>query len=273
MSDEKWFKHDSNAKDDPKIVYLIEQLGLEGYGIFWVLIETLREQNDFSYPVKLVPSIARKYMTSAEKIVTVIKNYRLFDVFEKDDGDYFFSLSLNNRMAKYKEISEKRKIAGHKGGIVKQLLSKNQAIAKQPESNCQANRIEENRIEENRRYNLTSSKEEDVTPKNGVTPANFNPDKFIAYWNGKTRLKKIQKLTEKRIRSISQRIKEHGKDSLVLVVDKTNDSDFLAGTNDRNWSANLDWVINPTNYVKIIEGYYDNANAKKKKLTYEEIWK
>ena len=39
--DAYYFSHDSNAKDDPKCMVLIDQLGLEGYGIFWVLIETL----------------------------------------------------------------------------------------------------------------------------------------------------------------------------------------------------------------------------------------
>ena len=45
--DTYWFRHDSNAKDDYKCMILIEQLGCEGYGIFWILVETLREQKDY----------------------------------------------------------------------------------------------------------------------------------------------------------------------------------------------------------------------------------
>ena len=154
MSETAWFRHDSNAKDDTKIVQLIEQLGLEGYGIYWVLIETLREQKDFAYPIKLVPSLARKYVTSSEKILTVIRGYKLFQEYETEDGDYFFSVSLNNRMGRYQEIIEKRRIAGQKGGkmkgIGKQLPSKPEANAKQTESNCQANRLDKNRIDMNR---------------------------------------------------------------------------------------------------------------------------
>ena len=33
-----YFPHDSNAKDDPKCVLMIEQLGMEGYGIYWMLV-------------------------------------------------------------------------------------------------------------------------------------------------------------------------------------------------------------------------------------------
>ena len=34
--DAYYFSHYSNAKDDFKCMLLIEELGLEGYGIFWI---------------------------------------------------------------------------------------------------------------------------------------------------------------------------------------------------------------------------------------------
>ncbi|MBF0398736.1 MAG: DUF4373 domain-containing protein, partial [Desulfobacterales bacterium] len=92
-----YFRHDSNANSDPKCVLLIEQLGLEGYGIFWILLETLREQPDYKYPLKLVPAIARRFNTTAEKIKTVIYNYHLFLI---ENEEFFYSESLNRRMKK-----------------------------------------------------------------------------------------------------------------------------------------------------------------------------
>lgn len=104
-----YFSHDSNAKDDPKCMLLIDQLGLEGYGIFWVLIEVLRDQPEYSYPLNLVPILARRYNTTAEKMLATIKNYGLF---EFDDENNFFSLSLNRRMEKVQIGIEQRRIAG-----------------------------------------------------------------------------------------------------------------------------------------------------------------
>lgn len=92
--DAYYFPHDSNAKDDPKNVLLIEQLGLEGYGIYWVLIEILRDQPEYRYPLLLVPSLARKYNTTAEKMKAVIRGYGLFEI----DEENFFSVSLLRRM-------------------------------------------------------------------------------------------------------------------------------------------------------------------------------
>jgi hypothetical protein len=125
-NDTYYFSHDSNAKDDPKCVMLIEQLGCEGYGIYWILIETLRSQPDYKYPLQLVGALARRYNTSSEKMLTVVKSYNLFNIEE----DMFFSLRLLRAMEAYNAKRLKYIEAGSKGGqaSVKQRSSKYQAI-------------------------------------------------------------------------------------------------------------------------------------------------
>ena len=109
IKDAYWFPHDSNAANDPKTILLIEQLGLEGYGIYWVLIECLREQPSYTYPLKLLPSLARRYGTSSEKIKTVVTNYDLFII---TDDEFFYSASLIKRMSKYDHARENARMAG-----------------------------------------------------------------------------------------------------------------------------------------------------------------
>jgi len=75
---------------------LIEQLGLEGYGIYWILVETLRDQPEYKYPLALLPALARRFNTTTEKITTVVMKYGLFEV---ADNDFFFSDSLIRRMS------------------------------------------------------------------------------------------------------------------------------------------------------------------------------
>lgn len=106
-----YFPHDSNAKDDPKCVLLIDQLGLEGYGIYWVLIETLRDQPNYQYPLALLPSLARRFNTSAEKLRAVVCNYQLF----KNDETMFFSESLLERM----EIIDNKREQGRNAALMR----------------------------------------------------------------------------------------------------------------------------------------------------------
>lgn len=142
-----WFKHDTNAKDDTKCVQLIEQLGLEGYGIFWVLLEVLRDQPGYRYPLNLLPALARRYNTSGEKMKTVVCAYNLFSL---DEHDFFYSDSLLSRMTEYERVKEKIAENGRKGG-----LSKAKARLKQGSSKALANPSERKGIEENRLDNNT----------------------------------------------------------------------------------------------------------------------
>ena len=95
MKDAYYFPHDSNAKDDPKCIMLIEELGLEGYGIFWMLLETLRDQPGYRAPVNMIPGLARRYNSTPEKVKAVVMRYQLFEV---DEDEFFFSLSFQRRM-------------------------------------------------------------------------------------------------------------------------------------------------------------------------------
>ncbi len=106
-----WFSHDSNAKDDPKVLLLIDQHGLEGYGIYWVLVEILREQPGYRYPVRLLSVLAKRYFTSAEKMFAVVQNYALFMV---ENDEFFFSESLNRRMLHLEQKREQSRLAANK---------------------------------------------------------------------------------------------------------------------------------------------------------------
>ncbi len=112
MKTGSYFPHDSNAKDDPKCMLLIDQLGLEGYGIFWMLIETLRDQPEFSYPLNHTSILAKRYNTSKEKIDIVIYNFNLFQI---NNDIFFYSESLINRMAEIATKKLKQSDGGKKG--------------------------------------------------------------------------------------------------------------------------------------------------------------
>lgn len=145
-----YFPHDSNAKDDPKCVLLIDQLGCEGYGIYWILIEILREQPEYSYPVALLPSLAKRYGTSFEKIKAVVCNYGLFIV--KDDI-VFFSESLIMRMKPLEDKRLKASIAGKESA--KKRLQKNAANSTdvQQTLNACSSTVQPKRKEKNKNIN------------------------------------------------------------------------------------------------------------------------
>ena len=139
MKDAFYFPHDSNAKDDPKCSMLIEQLGLEGYGIYWVLVETLRDQPNYRYPLSMLSIIARKYNTTAEKVRVVVGNYGLFTV---TTDEFFLSESLCRRMERVESMREANRAKGLKSGEVRRLLAQGKITVVEPVLNCGSTGVE-----------------------------------------------------------------------------------------------------------------------------------
>lgn len=172
-----YFTHDSNAKDDPKCVLMIEQLGMEGYGIYWMLVETLRDQPDYTYPVANIPALARRYNTSAEKVRTVVYNYELFTV--RDDR-IFFSESLNRRMQAFNEKRAKRSEAGRLGNASRWGASQTDRNAIALQSQSLAIKVKESKVKESK---------VNTTPKNTNVFIPPSLDEVVEYFddNGYTR--------------------------------------------------------------------------------------
>lgn len=68
----------------------------------------------------------------------------------------------------------------------------------------------------------------------------------------------IRSIDGQRRSSTMARIREHGKPAFAEAVKKAAASDFLNGKNDRGWVADFDWIIKPNNFIKVLEGNYDN---------------
>lgn len=95
----------------------------------------------------------------------------------------------------------------------------------------------------------------------------------VESWNAfasRSGLAQVQKLTRKRKSAISARLKDSDFD-LDDIFAKIEASDFLRGNNNRGWRADFDFVFgSPNNYVKILEGKYDNREAAAEGPEYEE---
>lgn len=105
-----YFPHDSNARNSEKMVELRMKHGAAGYGVYFMLIERLREAADYSCVVNY-NSIAFDLRVSAELIKSVLRDFRLFAFSQTDEGERFYSESLRQRMKPMDEMREQRRNA------------------------------------------------------------------------------------------------------------------------------------------------------------------
>lgn len=74
---------------------------------------------------------------------------------------------------------------------------------------------------------------------------------------------RLTRLSEKRKRAIKARLRKYSIDDIKKVFELAEESDFLKGENNRNWSATFDWMMNDANMAKILDGNYKNKDYDK----------
>lgn len=113
------FTHDANARNDEKIVRLRMRHGAAGYGVYFMIIERLREERNYM-SVRDYNVIAYDLRVDANLVKSVVEDFGLFAFTEK--GKCFYSESFNERM---------------NGGNKKQRCSKSETVNHSNDTQCQ----------------------------------------------------------------------------------------------------------------------------------------
>lgn len=189
-----YFPHFCNARHDRKIRRLRRELGVEGYGIYFMLLETLREQQDLMYPMDDLDLLSDEFGVSEAKIRTTICNYELFEV---DMDQKFFSPKMLVYLEPYFRMKEQRKMAGKASAEKRISTTVERPFNKGKES--KVNEIKENEIKVN-----------EIVFSDLLSPHVFELgneyDNFFSYWTEKDKKGKERWQSEKFF-DISRRVK------------------------------------------------------------------
>lgn len=94
-------------------------------------------------------------------------------------------------------------------------------------------------------------------------------------------LPKVKARNKVRDKKVKNMFKELGLENIKIVFTKAEESNFLSGRNGAWGNCGFDWLINPSNYIKVLEGNYDEkiqvkeekpkkTNSNKPKIILEE---
>jgi len=167
-----YFPHFSNARNDRKILRLRRELGTEGYGIYFMILEILRDSSDYKYPIEDIDLLADEFKVSEPKVRTVICNYQLFEI---DQNQMFFSAKFNEYLAPYLRMKEQRRLAG----IASATKRLNLTIAEQP-LNDRSTTVQQSKGKEIKESKVNKEKKE----KEVFTPPSLDEVKQFFTDNG-----------------------------------------------------------------------------------------
>lgn len=98
----RYLKHDVSASTNRKLMLLMQEEGIKGYGFYWLLLETLCCQPQMCAPMGLLRTFAYRYRTKVAVLRRVVECYDLFVI----DGDTFRSPGLDKRMKPFIDALE-----------------------------------------------------------------------------------------------------------------------------------------------------------------------
>lgn len=188
MKEAYYFSHDSNARHDPKVLSMRSVYGSEGYGWYWIIIEMLREQDNYQIEINkyVWNALAMQTQCTADAMHSFIDDcINEFNLFESD-GEFFWAESLKRRMDIRNEKSEKaRKAAEARWGKAsdtkvsaktKDKQSEDDANAMQTHSERNAikeKKVKESKVKENKKniyadfVSMTSDEYEKLVSQHG----------------------------------------------------------------------------------------------------------
>lgn len=283
IKDTFFFPHDFGARNDPKLLSLMETHGVAGIGVFWCIIEQIYEQGGM-LPLSSCKSIAFALHVDGGVVEDVVLNHGLF----QNDGETFWSESVNNRLDRRKDIAEKRKAAAEKrwqSTPKKGDESKSNANAQDNNANAMlCNAIKEKERKEKENINTESNKldssENDFSGDSNSSTENSSIGDDLGgdatrndtntqteqenQPQGKKEGKKIDfkaivemyhtncpsfpriiKMSDARKQKIRIRLEEMKFDLELLenIFKSMEKSKFLRGDNKNGWKATFDWVF------------------------------
>ena len=138
-----YFSHDANALSDPKILSMRCDYGFESYGLYWAIIEMLRNESSYKLPLTKNTYRAIKMQTGTTIDIEQFLNDCINEYIGESgnglfnsDGKNFWSESLLRRMEKYESIKEKRTAAANARWNKNKAEDAKKENAKQKQCKC-----------------------------------------------------------------------------------------------------------------------------------------
>lgn len=261
MSEIKWIKIVVDIFDDEKIL-LIESLPeADSIIVIWFKLLCLAGKqnnsgvfimnNQMPYTDKMLATIFRRNENTVKLALETFKNFGMIEIIDNvitipnwEKHQQLDQLELarkqtRKRVAKYRE-KQKILVNGNDNCNVTTGVTVTESNADRLDKD--KNRIDKN-IEENKIIEIY----------------NFNC----------TKLPKVQKLTEKRKKSIKTFLKEFSVEQFEDICKIANSSDFLTGNKGEGWRADFDFLMRVDKATSVLEGKY-NSNSKNNKVPIEQ---
>jgi hypothetical protein len=193
-----YFPHFEGARNDRKILRLRKEFGTDGYCAYFMLLEVLRAESNFSYPLQDIDLLAKDFEIGEGVIKSTILNFGLFDI---DEEQMVFSPKFNQYMQPYLNMKAQRIAAAQKSVEARKkktiFLNEPQTTVERPLNETQTT-VQHPLNKEKKSKEKESKEKEDKSSKAIAIPSIFSSQNFTDAFEGFEQMRKSMKkpLTE-----------------------------------------------------------------------------
>ena len=277
MADVKWIKITTDIFDDEKIL-LIEALP-DAYAIITVWFKLLclagKQNNNgvfmmgrIAYTDKMLATIFRMNELTVKM---ALQTFEQFGMVEIVDGVITIpNWNKHQTLDAYEKKKERDRLYQAERRANQRALIKKSSDKSFDSHATQSSDVaiseedkeieEELDIREVREKPVTDSDESGTPP---LSDSQISCQQIVDLYNSICKsFPAVRSLSEARRKAIKARLKAYTVDDFRTVFENAEASSFLKGSNDRNWSANFDWLIKDSSMAKVLEGNYADKGRK-----------
>ena len=259
MADVKWIKITTDIFDDEKIL-LIESLpDANAIIVVWFKLLCLAgKQNNsgvfllndkIAYTDKMLATIFRMNEATVTMALRVFENFGMVEII---DG----VITIPN-WGKHQNLEQLESRREYQREYQREYRKKQKQIASsEEERKCLRKDLHEHNVN-----SPEEEKEEDIDIEIEIEREikKIDYQQIAEMYNSLCpSLPSVKSVSENRKKAIKARLNSYSMEDFETLFRKAEASDFLKGSNDRNWSASFDWLIKDANMAKVLEGNYDN---------------
>lgn len=252
MSDVKWIKITTDMFDNRKIRHLRKLPEGNSIVLIWVMLLAMAGKcNDhgkiyLTENIPYTPKMLADELDFEENTVQLaLQALEQLDMIVLDDG--YFSITgweEHQNIEGMDRIREQNRIRKQRQREKERLIAESRGMS--------------------RDSHATEEDKEEDKDKNKESKEKVTCEQVVdLYRSICVSYPKVISLSEARKRAIRARLKMYSMDDFRMLFEKAEASSFLKGANNRNWSANFDWMIKDANMAKVIDGNYDDGSWNK----------
>lgn len=265
MADVQWIKIKTDMFDNRKIKYLRKLPEGNSIVLIWVMLLTMAGRCNASGMVFLTENIPYTPKMLADElefeentVVLALEALERMNMIVRDNGTFYIpgweehqnaealdKIKEQNNIRKRRQRERQKLLTSH-GNVTE--MSRDTSVTKDGHArDCHA-------TEEDKEIDKEEDKDKRIVGYKSIIDM-YN-DICVSF-------PRVTKLSDARKKAIKARLHCYNIEDFKTLFRKAEASSFLKGINNRNWSANFDWLIKDSNMAKVLDGNYDEKQGTK----------